>query len=146
MLNPRKMIWCVLCLESALLLPLYVCLDLLRLSRKLRLLNQGILKGEVSLYCWPPVWLVWNQLSAYRQFLFLFAKQANPNQSNRRSTVQWYFPLQYSLTKPSTCILNQGKTALVMHHKRSTHVCWLLVCQSIQLDKAVLISCTRCAV
>ncbi len=23
---------------------------------------QGILKGEVSLYCWPPVWLVWNQL------------------------------------------------------------------------------------
>ncbi len=25
-------------------------------------INQGILKGEVSLYCWPPVWLVWNQL------------------------------------------------------------------------------------
>ncbi len=23
---------------------------------------QGILKGEVSLYHWPPVWLVWNQL------------------------------------------------------------------------------------
>ncbi len=22
-------------------------------------LNQRILKGEVSLYCWPPVWLVW---------------------------------------------------------------------------------------
>ncbi len=21
--------------------------------------SQGILKGEVSLYCWPPVWLVW---------------------------------------------------------------------------------------
>ncbi len=30
-------------------------------------------------------------------FLFLFAKQTNPNQSNRRSTVQWYFPLKYSL-------------------------------------------------
>ncbi len=28
-----------------------------------------------------------------QQFLFLFAKQTNPNQSNRRSTVQWYFPL-----------------------------------------------------
>ncbi len=27
------------------------------------------------------------------QILFLFAKQTNPNQSNRRSTVQWYFPL-----------------------------------------------------
>jgi len=24
--------------------------------------NQGILKGEVSLYCWPPVWLVWISL------------------------------------------------------------------------------------
>ena len=26
-------------------------------------------------------------------FLFLFAKQTNSNQSNRRSMVQWYFPL-----------------------------------------------------
>ncbi len=25
-------------------------------------LGQGILKGEVSLYHWPPVWLVWNSL------------------------------------------------------------------------------------
>ncbi len=25
-------------------------------------LNQGILKGEVSLYHWPPVWLVWISL------------------------------------------------------------------------------------
>ncbi len=30
--------------------------------------------------------------------MFLFAKQTNPNQSNRRSTVQSYFPLNYSLT------------------------------------------------
>ncbi len=55
--------------------------------------EQGILKGEVSLYHWPPVWLVWNQLYGCWQFLFLFAKQTNPNQSNMRSTVQWYFPL-----------------------------------------------------
>jgi hypothetical protein len=54
--------------------------------------NQGILKGEVSHYCWPPVWLVWNQLYDNWQFLFLFAKQTNPNQSNRRSMVQWYLP------------------------------------------------------
>ncbi len=54
---------------------------------------QGILKGEVSLYHWPPVWRVWNQLYDNWQFLFLFAKQTNPTQSNRRSTVQWYFPL-----------------------------------------------------
>ncbi len=49
------------------------------------------------MYHWPPVWLVWNQLYDNWQFLFLFAKQTNLNQSNRRSTVQWYFPLQYSL-------------------------------------------------
>jgi len=55
--------------------------------------RQGILKGEVSLYHWPPVWLVWNQLYDNWNFLFLFAKQTNPNQSNRRSTVQWHFPL-----------------------------------------------------
>jgi hypothetical protein len=54
--------------------------------------KQGILKGEVSLYHWPPVWLVRNQLYDYWQFLFLLAKQSNPNQSNRRSMVQWYFP------------------------------------------------------
>jgi len=24
--------------------------------------SQGMLKGEVSLYCWPPVWLVWISL------------------------------------------------------------------------------------
>ncbi len=30
-------------------------------------------------------------------FLFLFAKQTDPNQSNRKSMIQWYFPLQCSL-------------------------------------------------
>ncbi len=34
---------------------------------------QGILKGEVSPYHWPPVWLVWNRLYDKQQFLFLFA-------------------------------------------------------------------------
>jgi hypothetical protein len=55
-------------------------------------LAQRILKGEVSLYHLPPVWLVWNQMYENCQFLFLFEKQTSPNQSNRRSTVQWYFP------------------------------------------------------
>ncbi len=58
---------------------------------------EGILKGEVSLYRWPPIWLVWNQLYENWQFLFSPVKQTNPNQSNRRSMVQWYFPLEYSL-------------------------------------------------
>ncbi len=45
---------------------------------------QGILKGEVSLYSWPSLRLVWNQLYDNWQFMFLFAKQTNPNQSYRR--------------------------------------------------------------
>ncbi len=51
-------------------------------------LTLGILKGEVSLYHLPPVCLVWNQLYDNCQFLFLFAKQTNTNQLNRRSMVQ----------------------------------------------------------
>ncbi len=66
-------------------------------EKTLIVMNQGILKGEVSLYRWSPVWLVLNQLYDTLQFLFLFAKHANPSQSNRRSMVQWYFPLQFSL-------------------------------------------------
>ncbi len=63
-------------------------------SLKCTSLEQGILQGEeVSLYHWPPVWLVWKQLYDNWQFLFLLAKQTNQNQSNRRSMVQWYFPL-----------------------------------------------------
>ncbi len=55
--------------------------------------NQGILKGEsitVPLTsCLTDLEsAVWNC-----NFLFLFAIQTNPNQSNRRSMVQWYFPL-----------------------------------------------------
>ena len=47
----------------------------------LKLLSQmqGILKGEVSLYHWPPIWLIWIQLYDKRQFLFLFAKQTIPS-------------------------------------------------------------------
>ncbi len=45
-------------------------------------MNQGILKGGSI-----------TVLYDYRQYLFLFTKQANQNLSNRRSMVQWYFPL-----------------------------------------------------
>ncbi len=59
--------------------------------------ESGNTKQGVSLYQWPPVRVVWNQLYDNWKFLFLFALQTNPNQSNRRSMVQWYFPLLYSL-------------------------------------------------
>ncbi len=37
--------------------------------------GQGILTGGVSLYCWPPVWLVWNQLYGNLQWFFYFQKR-----------------------------------------------------------------------
>ncbi len=55
-------------------------------------LRAGNTKGGRITVPLTSVWLVWNQLYDKRQFLFLFAKQTNPNQSNRRSMVQWYFP------------------------------------------------------
>ncbi len=92
------------------------------------MLNQRKLKGEVSLYHWPPVWLVWNHLYGNWQFWFLFAKQNNPNQSNRRSTVQWYFPLQYSLVKPMPndlvhALLSQCTLAV---HRHLRKIYWLM--------------------
>ncbi len=42
-------------------------------------LDQGILKGEVSLYHWPPVQLVWNQLYDIWQYMFLFAVKQEVN-------------------------------------------------------------------
>jgi hypothetical protein len=48
--------------------------------------DQGILKGEVSLCRWPPVWLIWNQQYDLWQFMLVLWKQTNPNQSNSRST------------------------------------------------------------
>jgi hypothetical protein len=51
--------------------------------------NRRILKGEVSLYCWPPVLQIKTKLSVVIQL--------NPKQSNRRSMVHyitlWYFTL-----------------------------------------------------
>jgi len=78
---------------------------IISLGKEVRVFVQRILKGEVSLYHWPPAWLVWNQLYDKWQFLFLFAKQTIPNHPNRRSTVQWYFPLKYSLVCPWNVLL-----------------------------------------
>jgi hypothetical protein len=55
--------------------------------KKSRLLKQGILKGEVSLYHWPPVWLVWNQL--YDNWQFLIFLQNRLIQISRTGG-QWY--------------------------------------------------------
>jgi len=76
--------------------------------------RQGILKGGASLYHWPPVWLVWNQLYDNWQFLYLFAKQTNPNSqiggqwySDTSSfSVPWYEILIFiKMKKKSKCLV-----------------------------------------
>jgi len=56
------------------------------------LFNQGILKGKY--HCTIGLLFDWFGISCMTtdNFGFHFAKHTNPNQSNRRSTVQWYFP------------------------------------------------------
>ena len=63
-----------------LLVPASLLLYRLLYEHKTRIeaFGQGILKGEVLLYRWPPVWLVWNQLYDNWQLLFLSTKQTIP--------------------------------------------------------------------
>ncbi len=49
--------------------------------------KQGIQKGEVSLYHWPPVWLVWIQLYDNWQFLFYFQNRLI---QTSQTGGQWY--------------------------------------------------------
>jgi hypothetical protein len=49
--------------------------------------RQGILKGEVSMYRWPPVLLVWNQL--YDNWHFCFYLQNRLIQTSQTEG-QWY--------------------------------------------------------
>jgi hypothetical protein len=48
----------------------------------------GNTKGEVSLYHWPPVWLVWNQLYDYWQVLFIYLQ--NRLIQTSQTGGQWY--------------------------------------------------------
>jgi len=53
--------------------------------------------GEASLYGWPPVWPVGNVCPCSTKIQCTQHKRTFPNQSNRRSAVQWYFPFRVTL-------------------------------------------------
>jgi hypothetical protein len=74
-------------LFTAVINPVLLELHFGRLQRPVWWTNQEILKGEISLYRWPPVWLVWNQLYDNWQYLCFFAKWTNPNS---QTGDQWY--------------------------------------------------------
>jgi len=79
--------------------------------------GQGILKGELSLFCWPPVWLVWNQLYDNWQFLFLFAKHAI---QTGQTGGQWYSDTPFSIPWTGTWIDNDD------HSREPTCTAWEL--------------------
>ncbi len=59
------------------------------------MLSARITKGG-KYHCTDDLLFGWfgiSYMTTDRQSLFLFAKQTDPNQSNRRSTLQCYFPL-----------------------------------------------------
>ena len=61
-----------------------------------RHLHQGtLIHGEVSLYGWSPVCFVCIQLICLCWITTVLLVLSNPNQLNRRSAVQWYFPLSW---------------------------------------------------
>ena len=51
------------------------------------------LSGEVSLYGWSPVFLFGFSCFVYAEVVTYLIVWFNPKQSNRRSAIQWYFPL-----------------------------------------------------
>jgi len=88
------------------------------------------------------------------QFLFLFSKQTYLNQSNRRSMVQWYFPLKYSLVnsvfliaRPNILVKKIGELLCnllfscnwvfqwVRDKEYSSILIYFLTCQSIYKQK-----------
>jgi len=62
-------------------------------SQKCPTIFQGTLKGEVSLYRWPPVWPVRISLFCKQKQKLSIVIQLIPNLSNKRSTAECYFPL-----------------------------------------------------
>ncbi len=93
-----------------------------------------MLKGEVSLYCWPPVWLGWISLFCkWKQKLSVFI-QLIPNS---QTGVQWY-----SDTSPfSIPWLNRYCMAKesVKFHNWHYHSCQKCVCQTLYIKVILLI-------
>jgi hypothetical protein len=67
-----------------------------------------MLKGEVSMYHWPPVWLIWNQLFDYWQFLFYL--------QNRLIQTSQTGGQQYSDTSPYSIQCKGYHWAVNLHH------------------------------
>jgi len=68
----------------------------------------GILKREVSLYHWPPVWLVWNQLYDNWQFLFLIPNRLIQFQTSQTGGQQYSDTSPFSI--PWLMWIIQGKS------------------------------------
>ena len=74
---------------------------------------EGIqIPGEVWLYSWPPVYFFGFSCLAIAKWTVLLV-WSNPNQSNRRSATQWYFP-PYSLAKLNSSVWHHFSILLLI--------------------------------
>ena len=83
--------------------------------------------GEVSLYGWPPVYPLGFSCFAYVELATDLLVRSNPNPSNRRSTVQWYFPLWWVNSALTTNFIISVHTL-----KAKIHMCCLHWAAKIQ--------------
>ncbi len=82
------------------------------LCRKGQVTIQGILKGEVSLYRWPPVWLVWISLLTVLQIKTkIVSCHTTDSKVKSQTGGQWYndtsplvFPRLYDFCARYNCI------------------------------------------
>ena len=70
-------------------------------------LRQGILKGEVSLYHWPPVWLFWISLFFLIKTEIISSQTADSEPVKQEVNGTVILPLKYSLV----CTLQVFKLA-----------------------------------
>jgi len=56
----------------------------------------GNIKEEVTLYCWPPVWLVWNLLYDNRR-LFFFGLSRFWTEAQNKESLKWLYSVCWLL-------------------------------------------------
>ncbi len=76
-------------------------------------LYHGIIKGGVSLYHWPLVWLVWNQL--YDNWLFCFYLQNRLIQTSKTGGQQYSDTSPFSIHWLYICSTAQGSQGKYSH-------------------------------
>ena len=87
---------------------------------------------DISLYySWSPVWLDWILSNKKLCYFFNVKKLLNPNQSNLRPAIQWYFPLLWVFSGPSEHNQIVASTISISKHSNTfANIQWS-VCRTV---------------